>query len=480
MLEKAGQAPIESDGTSEMWQLLPRIRFTDLPDRYKKIVRSRFTVTNIRIFLAECYPEEEFKHTIDSIPKKDLDRLFIKARNTAIYTIESKDEPILYGNHACEAFEKCLEEYESEAERKAAERKAAKDSKEKVERITIQKLQKDSNSDRIVTNGYYQQVLSDEDYRYAMTLKKNQTAYISIFDPSAFEGLKINDEGYFMLNDEIRGRIKNTKRGKYEDISKINLALLHQCYTAAFKSIQSYGNNTITVYQPQFFKEAGIEAYGEKANGIMKDIMAFSDLWGMLPNYNAMYKVFSLISIDSEKKTMTFAVPYFMRLWEILDEKNHIEHKTKKGEVISFDRKYHNMLVHSSIVSERNKPAINLVYLVVNSLIRRSDRPDGATYKKKTTTKPGIVTYSITFRSLLNEEPVLRARIQSLKSTSDQNKALKRAFTGLYALLKKKTDVTQYYVNVKWDEHNIPTIATLDKLFVITHEGKNGEYQRHV
>lgn len=497
MLEKAAEAPIESDGTCESWNLLPRIPFPELPDRYKRIVRQRFTVDTLHTFLIECYASTEYESEVANmtaeqraalpfpaenyisfatltagIPANDLDRIIIRARNDAVYTIEAKDEPMIYGNHAAEAFEFYLDEY------RAATLSRNGADKEKKPRQTIQKA---SCVSKFVTNGYYQHVLSDKEYRYAMTLKKNQTAYISLFDPSAFEGLTLNEDGCFMLNDEVRGRIKLAKRGNYEDISKINLPLLHQCYTAAFRSIQSYGENDITVYQPQFFKEAGIETHGEKTSDIMKDILAFSDLWGMLPKYNAMYKVFSLISIDAEKKTMTFAVPYFMRLWEILDQKNHIEKKKKSGELIfEYDRCYHNMLIHSSIVNEKNKPAVNLLYLVVNSLLIRSDRPDEDTYKRKSATKPGQVTFSVTFRTLLNDEPILRARIQSLKSTSDKNKALKRAFTGLYALMRKKTDVMQYFCNVKWDENNIPTLSTLDKLFTITHEGKNSDYQRHV
>ena len=146
-LKVAAAAPIEKDGTSKWWNLLPRIPFPELPNRYKQLVRERFTAGNIRAFLIECYSSPDFEKAVASmttdereilplpadsyisfetmtadIPDNMLDKIIIKARNSAIYTIEALDEPMLYGDHACAAFETALDEYRA-ANSKPAEKK---------------------------------------------------------------------------------------------------------------------------------------------------------------------------------------------------------------------------------------------------------------------------------------------------------------------------------------------------------------------
>ena len=491
-LKVAAAAPIEKNGTSEWWNLLPRIPFPDLPNRYKQLVRERFTADNIRAFLIECYSSPDFEKAVASmttaereilpqpadsyvsfetmaadIPENVLEKLIIKARNSAIYTIEELDKPMLYGDHACAAFETALDEY----------RAASSTPAEKKTRRTVQKA---AELSKFVSAGYYQTIISDDKYKHALTTQKNKTAYIAVIDPAAFDGLTIVD-GFLRLDNDTMGKIKRYTRGKYEDISEIDLPLLVQCYTAAFKSVHSYGEHTVTVYTPQFFKEMGIDTHGEKSADMMRKIAAFSDLWGFLGHDGTMGKVFDLIFIDPNKQTMTFAAPYMMRIWEKLDEKNHIERQTKKGELISYDRPYHNSLVHSTIASERNKPAVELVYLMTSGILQRGFIPDGRTYNRKQTKNvpQGIVTYSITFRTLLNNAPLLRSRIATYSSVADKNRALRRAFEKAYTLLETKTDAQKYFCNLKWNSF-IPTMTTLDSVLTFTHEGKDGTYKRHI
>lgn len=498
-LKTAENADILQDGTSEWWALLPRIPFPELPERYKKEVRKRFTVEDVHAFLIECYTPADFEKTVlqmteeqknilpfppeeyisfatvtKDIPANTLKKLIIKARNSAIYTIEAKDEPRLYGNHAREAFERILDEYEKSSGIQPTGKKS---------RRTIQKDNpKAEDLSKLVSAGYYQLVISDNKYKHALTPQKNKTAYIAVIDPKAFDGLTIQD-GYLRLDDEIMGRFGQCIKGKYEDISEIDLPLLIQCYTAAFKALHSSDSHTITVYQPQFFKEMGIDTHGSKSADIMKKITAFRDLWGYLATATdkSLVKVFDLIEINEKNQTMTFAAPYMIRIWEKLDAKNHIERNSKKGELISYDRPYHNSLVHSTIANERNKTAVELVYLITSGLLLRGFIPDGKTYNRKQIKNipQGTITYSVTFRTLLKNAPLLRNRIDSYSSISDKNRALRRAFEKAYSLLETKTDAQQYFCNLQWQTF-IPTMTTLDAVLTFTHEGKDGKYKRHI
>jgi len=493
-LQIAQAAPIEKDGTSEWWNLLPRVSFPDLPKRYKDEVRERFTADILHDFLRQCYsplaeitrkyaPQEvaafeektattvegflSFDSMIADIPANILDKLLIKARNNAVYTIEAPDAPMLYGNHACEAFENVIDEYQAATSAPAEKR-------------TRRTARKAAAATRFVSAGYYQTIISDKQYQHALTTQQNKNAYVAIATPELFSNLNLHD-GTVTCNDEIMGIIKKNTRGKYEDISEINFPFLVQSYTAAFKSAQTVKGFTITVYIPQFFKEMGVDMNGGKGADVMKQINAFKDLVGIMPKEQTVSTVFSIIDIDAAHQTMTFAAPYFFRLFDKLDDKNHIERNTKKGALISYDRPYHNRLVHSTIASERNKPAVELVYLMTTGLLQRGFIPDAGTYNKRKAknVNADMITYSISFRTLLNNAPLLRARVNSIESTANKNRALRNAFSKAYELMTTKTDAPQYFCNLKYDT-NCPTMTTLDGVITFTHTGRDGNYKPHI
>ena len=74
-LEIAANADILRDGTSQYWNLLPRVPFPELPDRYKKEVRKRFTVEDIHAFLIECYTPVDFEETVLSMTEEQKSSL---------------------------------------------------------------------------------------------------------------------------------------------------------------------------------------------------------------------------------------------------------------------------------------------------------------------------------------------------------------------------------------------------------------------
>ena len=217
-----------ADAAGTYWDSLPRIPYDELPDSLKRKVRDRFTADTIRQFLIECYPEHDTQQADGTIatgyvtltagiPEKDMQKLFIRTRNTAVYTIESQDmEPTLYGNHACDAAKK---------------------------------------AGQIVSAGFYQRHISDKDYMHALTAERNKTAYVAIVEPGAFDKLQIDPNGIITYNKQFAGVLKQNVKGKYTDIADIDFPLLVQFYTAAFNAAQTSDANTVTVYIPAFFRE---------------------------------------------------------------------------------------------------------------------------------------------------------------------------------------------------------------------------------
>jgi len=461
------------DYAQRRWDDLPRMPFKKLPVSLQKDVRERFMPESILEFLQTCYaPHVPFETLTEGIPEDDIYMLAVRTRNTAVYTVEyeSPKQPaaMLYGNHALEAFEKAVDEYR-ENQKEKQERKKAKE-----QGLKPQQRQRASN---LVSAGIYQYVISDKTYQYGLSTQQNQHAYIALMKPEFFKRLDFAN-GVLTFDQEIAGIVKQYKLGKYTDIQDLDLPLLTQFYTAAAKSNVRHDAFTITVSIPLFFREMGIEMSKGNAPDIMAKLHSFEHCVGIMPGMQTISKLFVILDMDMKNQTMTFAVPYIMRLLETLDEKNHIEKTTKQGKLIDYRKPYHNTLVHSNIAKERNKTAVELVYAITNGLLQRGYTPDCKTYRKRdaVTKYPNRITYSVKFTTLINDTPLLRGRIQSYEDTANKNNALRRAFEKAYQLLEEKTDAKEWFINLKYNAI-IPTMATLDNELIFTHEGRNGDYK---
>lgn len=469
--------------STRYWEDLPRMPFKDMPLSLQQEARKRHTPDTIRQFLQECYQQDDFDA---EIPPEDLDKILIRTRNTAIYTIEkvvsyeaSSDTdqiqfvPVLYGNHATEAFEAAVLAY-----RERQEEKHEKEEKHKQKGTHTPSTP--ARAGNLVSAGYYQYVISDPQYQHALTPQKNENAYIALMTPDFFQRLDFSqDAGALTYNKETAGVIKQYRKGKYEDIKNLDFPLLTQVYTAAIKAQVRHDAYTITVSMPDFFREMGISMGTGNAPDVLAKLHSFENCVGIMPGSKTVSKLFSIIEYDMKNETMTFAVPYIIRLYEVLEVKNHVKRTTRTGEALEYTLPFHNSLVHSTIASERNKTAVELVYLITNGLLQRGTVPDVKTYRMKgaKTLYPDRITYSISFRSLIKEAPLLRGRINSYEDVSNKNSALRRAFKKAYQLIDTKTDAAEWFINLHFDRV-IPTMTTLDDELTITHDGKNGDYKR--
>ena len=490
----ADQQPGETieEYSQRAWDGLPRIPYKELPRSLQQNVRERFTADILRDFLREGYNMTDFAanvlkmdaaHVADlplpfedeitaGIPAEDLDAILIRTRNTAVYTVEYEAPgqlaPMLYGNHAIEAFETAIDEYRERLEEKHQQAQA---------KAKGQKPQRTQRAGNLVSAGFYQYLISDKKYQGALTTQQNKNAYIALMNPDFFKRLDF-ENGTVMFDQETAGIVKRYIKGRYADVQDLDFPLLTQIYTAAVKSNVRHDAFTITVSLPQFFREMGIETSKGNAPDIMAKLHSFENCVGIMPGTQTVSKLFSIIQLDMKNQTMTFAAPYIMKLSEVLAEKNHVEKKTRQGALIDYQQPYHNTLVHSSIAKERNKTAVELVYLITTGLLQRGYVPDIKTYRKKgaKTQYPERVTYSISFRSLINDAPLLRGLIQSYKDVSNQNNALRRAFEKAYQLIDKKTDAAEWFIDLQGNRI-VPTMATLDDELTFTHNGRNGDYK---
>ena len=465
------------------WDGLPRMPFKELPLSLQREVRKRHTPETIRQFLIDLYSTPDFEAQVKSlspaerqqlpsppeeyvsfdtmtadIQTEDLDKILTRTRNTATYTIEYEAAgqlaPMLYGNYARAAFEAAVHDY-----------------KERQQRDPAPQPTTATRAGSIVSAGYYQYIISDPHYQNALTTQRNKNAYIALMNPDFFNRLDFSHEASVLTyNQETAGIVRQYSRGKYEDIKDLDFPLLTQIYTAAAKAQIRHDAYTITVSMPEFFRGMGIDPSKGNAPDIMAKLHSFENCVGIMPGTGTVSKLFSIIEMDMKDQTMTFAVPYIIRLYEVLEDKHHIERTTKKGEAVDYVTPFHNSLVHSTIANERNKTAVELVYLITTGLLQRGYVPDIETYRKKgaKTAFPDRITYSITYRSLINNSLLLRGRINSYKTAQNKNIALRRAFEKAYQLIDTKTDAAEWFINLHID-NVIPTMTTLDNELTITH-----------
>ena len=322
-----------------------------------------------------------------------------------------------------------------------------------------------------------QAIISDKDYSYALTTRKNKYAYIALVEDAFFKEFSF-ENGKIMYDQEVLSVFKQSQKGSYTDIKDLDTPLLVQIFTTALTNATAIGDKTITVKMTPFFRKLGEDLKCGSPNDVLKKIHIFQNTVGVMPKMGTMSDVLHIIQIDRYNDTITLAVPYMMELIEILKAKNTKTKKLRSGEEIKYLNPHYNILVHSNIVAERNKPAVELVYAITNGLLQRGGTPDAGLHKKKKTVckNEKAVTYSVTFRALLEASPLLTGRLNDYKTTADRNKALKRAFDGAYKLIEKRTDASKYFTALQMPSI-IPTWSTLDDKLTITHQGINGDYR---
>lgn len=203
------------------------------------------------------------------------------------------------------------------------------------------------------------------------------------------------------------------------------------------------------------------------------------NVWGRLPNGEEL-KLIAVLSYHPATESMGFISPFVNRLLGKIEEK---ERRT-----IDYNRQkylpWHCDLLHSTAAIERNKPAAEVAKLLLIRLQQRGLTPDNDLHKKGKKSHKGKVTYSITCKSLIEDCPPLKMRLQSMPDNGRRTQYLKRTFPAVYRILREKSDlfknagcVEPYYTDLTITEV-VPTMTTLGTYITITHTGKNPKYKR--
>lgn len=301
-----------------------------------------------------------------------------------------------------------------------------------------------------------------------MTFIKNASAYLqSLSDTS---NLKYS-AGTFLYNGLPATQEKLSPLYTNENLEAFNLPLLLALYGIILYSSPladgwDYDKKT-TIYFPEFANKIG------KAPNIGKrditeytnDIRSFQTVVGIIgngTNGNGILPVISYVEQDEQTHTISFSSPYMVKLMHDIHEASIRKNKKgqpllkKNGEPMMLPS--HSYIVDMSIVSEKNKKALEIVFVIV-ALIEQA----------------GNGTPHIRADTIISRCPRLHKSLAG-QSAGNKNNLLKRAFSKAWDLLREKTALATVYNNIQLpnakDIAAIPTSSTLSMVFTFPHSGK--------
>ena len=351
-------------------------------------------------------------------------------------------------------------------------------------------------------------LITDKDYKHALSPYKNPHAYIQQLDVNFFEQLNFNpDSGTMYIKGNLLEPIALQNIITRSNLKELDLPLLRSLYTTIYSYADKIDTDTVTIYMPTLAKHLGVNIRGGKPYELFSKIKAFDSVIGVFSN-GSFYRLLTFLKYDEPTNSITFGSPYMNKILRALRESNI---KTpKKGE--TYLNPHHSYLIHGTIANERNKIAVEIVNAIITLLHQRGvdkspkekltkqeiknavkqavreefnsvNEINSDDKKQPTVTtmhkKISVIIEEIPIIAEALEKPVLDTKtgLPKPRSAREKNLILERAFSGAYALLKTKTDIYKYYKDLKITEI-IPTITTIDQIIEISHTGINQNFQK--
>ncbi len=313
-------------------------------------------------------------------------------------------------------------------------------------------------------------VITNDKYRNAMSLNKNDTAYIQMVSDNSklkFENGILTYKGFPATSAELQELYTE------EGIEKINIPLLMVIYSVIHEKFSETMpenkniNERINIYYPELAKGIGKSPKITKSDvqDCMQNIKLFEKLLGIITNGTGSTDILPVIynaEYNDMKNVISFTSPYIVKLIREIYTASIRTNKKKQVQLKKNGQPQmvasHSYMIHMDIAKEKNKKAVEIVFIVV------------AVIEKAGKHNPNIKAETIIERSCLLKH--------SLHGQTSGNKTniLKRAFTKAWKLLREKTDLISAYEDIHLPDPEdisvIPTPTTLDMNFKFPNNGK--------
>lgn len=374
--------------------------------------------------------------------------------------------------------------------------------------------------------------ISHKDYSGWLDEVPNDSAYLSYVGEDYWKGIEIDHAGNIYEGDEARvlravrsqdakikrafkaGTFGNERPPEHERINKeVMRALLkatiaenggiRTIYLPAFAAelnenykidIDEYDDNGELNEKGKQNKEAaekrakeaeqararGEKVYTKEKPSIMQQFYSL-DYWAGVLDRNDITRTAVIVGLNKEAQTIDVVLPYIDKIRQRMREAQEIE-------AAAHNRAYllpaYQDLVHANMESERNKLAVDLVYTIIDKLMQRGSKP-ASSFKEnqpegdQVEEKPAgeKIVYRTKYSTLINDTPLLAMAYKNANGSKREYDVLNRTFKKAFQLLRKKTDIYEYFTDLNIPDVP-PTKRTIDDLFVITHRGMNPKYKK--
>ena len=312
-------------------------------------------------------------------------------------------------------------------------------------------------------------------YQYSIGLHNEGEAYIQPL--TSTDGLSFDDGKMFFTDNRIKqvSEVELQNMKTKEGIDTIDLPLLRTFYSIIFNAFQKTNYQqlkpVITLYVPELAKYLGLRKSGlnrEDITNIILKTQAFHNIVGIQHGtrngkpVQSIYPVLNFEGYNEENNTISISSPYFNNLIRTLYNLAVKKDKDGKPQIKrngspAFAMPMNSYLVNTDIAKERNKVAVENVFIIV-ALIEQAGN-----------NIPRIKASTIVERNVQLQE--------RLSNHAKPNLLLSRTFKKTWELLRTKTTLGQSYCNIQLpdpkDPANIPTMSTLETtVFKFQHDGK--------
>ena len=326
-------------------------------------------------------------------------------------------------------------------------------------------------------------LITNPTYQNAISAHKDDTAYFAPLSKSASDTLKFDENtGKLYIAGIEASKIELTKISDRQRLSEIDLPLLQALYSIIMQDLLKDGpeafiekasdrefwskGGTVKIYMPDFLEMIGRKRNikSEEVNALKDKVSSFNNILGVMDErlgnriLKSTYPVMIFGGYNAAENAFSIRSPYINRVIQEL-VKNSIR-RDKHGEIQrsksgrALTSVTHSYLVHSDIIRERNKNAVEIVFAIVVLIEQAGDNI------------PRIKASTIIDRC-----EGLKLSIENTKSPSNKNRLLERAFSKAWKLLDTHTDLKKVYKNIVFP-NTIPTMKTLDMVFEFPHNGK--------
>ena len=312
-------------------------------------------------------------------------------------------------------------------------------------------------------------VITNAQYQNALSLFQAGSAYLQ---PS---GINVNDleikggEIYIKGARHTKAQLKTTFYDKVPE--NIDLTFLQLCFSiilANFSATMIEDNSlnlVVNIYYPALARALG-DAKGTSrkyVEAFISKVLDFQNILGIINE--EIQPVLLYAGEDENRGIVRISSPYLTKVISqiygasIRTDRNGNPKLKKNGEPLMLPS--YSYLIKPSLSKERNKYAAENVRIIIALIEQAGDNI------------PHIRASSIVERNVQ-----FNASLESL-ATSDKNKALKRAFSKTWELLRTQTDIEKVYKNIQLPNPNdpvyLPTYKNLENtVFEFPHEGKKG------